>query len=100
MTPQRKGLQTNYYGTKHVTGALLPLLLSSSDGRIVNVSSGFGLLRFFRSEELKQELDNVDNLTEERLDVLLDTFLGDSEAGGGAVETVPAGGRRSSRRTR
>jgi (+)-neomenthol dehydrogenase len=41
----REGVHTNYYGTKHVTQALLPLLLSSSDGRIVNVTSGFGLLR-------------------------------------------------------
>lgn len=40
-----KCLQTNYYGAKHVTEALLPLLQSSSDGRVVNVSSGFGLLR-------------------------------------------------------
>ncbi|KAG2573562.1 hypothetical protein PVAP13_7KG263200 [Panicum virgatum] len=41
----KEGLQTNYYGTKHVTEALLPLLQASSDGRIVNVSSDFGLLR-------------------------------------------------------
>ena len=41
----KAGIQTNYYGTKHVTEALLPLLQSSSDGRVVNVSSGFGLLR-------------------------------------------------------
>nr|XP_034602919.1 uncharacterized protein LOC117863364 [Setaria viridis] len=77
----KKGLQTNYYGTKHVIEALLPLLQASSNGRIVNVSSDFGLLRFFRNEELKQELNNVGNLTEERLDELLDTFLKDFEAG-------------------
>jgi (+)-neomenthol dehydrogenase len=41
----KEGVQTNYYGTKHVIQALLPLLKTSSDGRIVNVSSGFGLLR-------------------------------------------------------
>lgn len=41
----REGLQTNYYGTKHVIEALLPLLQASSDGRIVNVSSEWGLLR-------------------------------------------------------
>lgn len=77
----KQGLQTNYYGVKHVTEALSPLLLSSSDGRIVNVTSGFGLLRFFRSDELKQELNDVDNLDEERLDELLDAFLKDFEAG-------------------
>ncbi len=41
----KAGLKTNYYGTKNVTEALLPLLQSSSDGRIVNVASSFGLLR-------------------------------------------------------
>jgi NAD(P)-dependent dehydrogenase (short-subunit alcohol dehydrogenase family) len=41
----RKGLQTNYYGVKRVIEALLPLLLASTDGRIVNVSSDFGQLR-------------------------------------------------------
>ena len=41
----KKGLQTNYYGTKHVIEAFLPLLQASSNGRIVNVSSDFGLLR-------------------------------------------------------
>lgn len=42
----KQGLETNYYGTKRVTEALLPLLLKcSSPGRIVNVSSNFGLLR-------------------------------------------------------
>lgn len=38
-------LKINYHGTKNVTEALLPLVQSSSDGRIVNVTSGFGLLR-------------------------------------------------------
>ncbi|RLM65363.1 hypothetical protein C2845_PM16G14810 [Panicum miliaceum] len=78
----KEGLQTNYYGTKHVIEALLPLLQASSDGRIVNVSSDFGLLRYFRNEELKQELNDTDNLTEERLDELLAMFLKDFEAGG------------------
>jgi (+)-neomenthol dehydrogenase len=41
----KQGVQTNYYGTKRVTETLLPLLQSSSDGRIINVSSNFGLLR-------------------------------------------------------
>jgi len=77
----KEGLQTNYYGTKHVTEALLPLLQASSDGRIVNVSSDFGLLRHFRNEELKQELNDTDTLTEERLDELLAMFLKDFESG-------------------
>ncbi|XP_062227428.1 (+)-neomenthol dehydrogenase-like [Phragmites australis] len=76
----KEGLQTNYYGTKHVIEALLPLLKASSDGRIVNVSSHLGQLRRFRNEELKQELNDTGNLNEERLDELLDMFLKDFEA--------------------
>ena len=38
-------------------------------------------MQFFRNEELKQELYNVDKLTEERLDELVDMFLKDFEAG-------------------
>ncbi|EES11167.2 hypothetical protein BDA96_06G174100 [Sorghum bicolor] len=77
----KEGLQTNYYGTKHVIEALLPLLKASDDGRIVNVSSDFGLLRHFTNEDLKQELDDVGKLTEARLDELLDLFLRDFKAG-------------------
>uniref|UniRef100_A0A0E0KT63 Salutaridine reductase n=1 Tax=Oryza punctata TaxID=4537 RepID=A0A0E0KT63_ORYPU len=78
----KNGVQTNYYGTKNVIQALLPLLLQSSGGgRVVNVSSGFGLLRVVKNEDLKKELDDIDNLTEERLDEVLDSFLKDFEAG-------------------
>jgi (+)-neomenthol dehydrogenase len=79
------GLQTNYYGSKHVTEGLLRLLQASSDGRIVNVSSEWGRLKLFNNEELKRELNDVDSLTEERLDELLAKFLKDYEAG--AVES-------------
>jgi (+)-neomenthol dehydrogenase len=41
----KETLRTNYYGTKQVTEALLPLLEASTDGRIVNVSSVIGQLR-------------------------------------------------------
>ncbi|XP_047071114.1 (+)-neomenthol dehydrogenase-like isoform X2 [Lolium rigidum] len=83
-------LQTNYYGTKQVTEALLPLLQCSPDGRIVNVSSSVGLLRQFRNEELTQELNDIDQLTEKRLDELLDMFLKDFEAGRVQVRGWPA----------
>ena len=43
-------LKINYFGTKYVTEALLPILLSTSDGRLINVSSNYGLLRVRRSE--------------------------------------------------
>lgn len=38
-------MRINYHGTKQVTRALLPLLLASDSGRIVNVSSVLGQLR-------------------------------------------------------
>ncbi|KAF7017340.1 hypothetical protein CFC21_030799 [Triticum aestivum] len=77
----KNSVKTNYYGTKHVIEALLPLLQASSEGRIVNVSSNYGLLRHIGNEEVRQELNDVDNLTEERLDELLDKFMKDFEAG-------------------
>lgn len=42
--------------------------------------------QYFRSEELKHELNDAANLTEERLDELLDKFLEDLEAGARALE--------------
>jgi hypothetical protein len=43
------------------------------------------IMQLFRNEELKRELNDIDSLTPERLDGLLDTFLKDFEAG--AVES-------------
>ncbi|CAN6279337.1 unnamed protein product [Urochloa humidicola] len=74
-------LKINYHGTKNVTEALLPLVQSSSDGRIVNVTSSFGLLRFFSGEELRQELSSIDALTKQRLDELSAQFLEDFRRG-------------------
>jgi (+)-neomenthol dehydrogenase len=48
----RECLKINYFGTKYVTEALLPILLSSSDGRPINVSSNYGLLQVYLSEVL------------------------------------------------
>ncbi|XP_066322188.1 salutaridine reductase-like [Miscanthus floridulus] len=76
-----KCLRTNYHGIKAVTKALLPLLQSSSHGRIVNISSYYGLLRFFSGDELKEELNNIDSLSEQRLDELSELFLKDFKDG-------------------
>ncbi|KAK3141966.1 hypothetical protein QOZ80_4BG0340430 [Eleusine coracana subsp. coracana] len=84
-------LQTNYYSAKNVIKALLPLLQASPDGRIVNVSSMWGLLRLFNNEELKQELNDVENLTEERLDEVLARFLKDFEVGAVESQGWPVG---------
>ncbi|CAL5056905.1 unnamed protein product [Urochloa decumbens] len=74
-------LKINYHGTKNVTETLLPLVQSSADGRIVNVASSFGLLRFFSGEELRQELNSVDTLMKQRLDELSALFLEDFRRG-------------------
>ncbi|KAJ4800386.1 NAD(P)-binding Rossmann-fold superfamily protein [Rhynchospora pubera] len=68
-------LKTNYFGVKYLTEALLPLLESSDSGRIVNVSSNRGKLKHLNNEELVKELDNINNLTLERIDNLAKSFL-------------------------
>ncbi|CAD6250114.1 unnamed protein product [Miscanthus lutarioriparius] len=76
-----KCLRTNYNGIKAVAKALLPLLQSSSHRRIVNMSSDYGLLRFFSRDELKEELNNIDSLSEQRVDELSELFLKDFKDG-------------------
>ncbi|XP_015576310.2 short-chain dehydrogenase/reductase 2b isoform X1 [Ricinus communis] len=81
-------LNTNYFGVRRLTEALLPLLqLSTSGARIVNVSSLRSELRRIRSEELRNELNDVEILTEEKLDAVVERFFSDLrenklEAGG------------------
>ncbi|EES07550.1 hypothetical protein BDA96_04G325000 [Sorghum bicolor] len=87
-----KCLRTNYHGIKAVTKALLPLLQSSSHGRIVNMSSDYGLLRFFSGDELKAELNNIDSLSEQRLDELSELFLRDFDDGLLEARGWPTGG--------
>ncbi|KAL5565585.1 hypothetical protein UlMin_028749 [Ulmus minor] len=61
-------LKTNYYGARRLVEALLPLLQLSDSPRVVNVSSDLGLLKNLSSEWAKQLLNDVENLTEERVD--------------------------------
>ncbi|KAI3409514.1 uncharacterized protein J3R85_019262 [Psidium guajava] len=71
-------LNTNYYGCKRVTEALLPLLqLSPSGARIVNVSSLRSELRRIPSEKTRNELGDLDTLTEEKIDAVIKRFLHD-----------------------
>ncbi|KAI4304781.1 hypothetical protein MLD38_040251 [Melastoma candidum] len=73
-----KCLQTNYYGCRRVTEALLPLLqLSVTGARVVNVSSLRSELRRIPSEELRGALSDLDHLTEEKLDGIAERFLCD-----------------------
>ncbi|KAI3812632.1 hypothetical protein L1987_17343 [Smallanthus sonchifolius] len=73
-------LNINYYGTKRVTEALVPLLQFSKSARIVNVSSAYGDLHWFHNDKLKQELHDIENLTEERIDEIIQWFLKDFKA--------------------
>ncbi|MFS7941789.1 putative (+)-neomenthol dehydrogenase [Helianthus anomalus] len=70
-------IKTNYYGTKAVTEALLPLLQLSNTPRIVNVSSNYGELHWISNETVRAEFLDIDNLTEERIDGIIQRFLRD-----------------------
>ncbi|KAL6976539.1 (+)-neomenthol dehydrogenase [Sarracenia purpurea var. burkii] len=71
-------LNTNYYGCKRLTEALLPLLqLSNSGANIVNVSSLRGELRRIPIQSIREELGDIDTLTEEKIDRILERFLHD-----------------------
>ncbi|XP_077226003.1 short-chain dehydrogenase/reductase 1-like [Tasmannia lanceolata] len=74
-------LKTNYYGSKSVTEALLPLLKLSKSARIVYVSSYHGMLERIPNECIRKELSDVDSLTVERLDEIVQMFLNDFKEG-------------------
>ncbi|CAI9101761.1 OLC1v1039168C1 [Oldenlandia corymbosa var. corymbosa] len=73
--------QINYHGAKIMVQAFLPLLQLSHSARIVNVSSDMGNLESIPSEWAKGILNDVDNLTEERVDDVLNVFLKDFKEG-------------------
>ncbi|KAH0466366.1 hypothetical protein IEQ34_006469 [Dendrobium chrysotoxum] len=88
-------VDTNYFGCKRVTEALLPLLrLSTSGARIVNVSSLRSELRRIPDEGIRAELSDVQNLDEERIEKVLGRFLEDLKEGrleaGGWPMMLPA----------
>ncbi|KAJ7002279.1 (+)-neomenthol dehydrogenase-like [Populus alba x Populus x berolinensis] len=82
-------LRTNYYGTKHLTEALIPILEQSSSARIVNVSSTLGKLKFILNEKAKKELGDVDGLTEEKVEKLVEDFLEDDFGKGSTPKLQP-----------
>ncbi|XP_024993588.1 (+)-neomenthol dehydrogenase-like [Cynara cardunculus var. scolymus] len=73
-------LNTNYYATKRITEAFIPLLQLSKSPRIVNVTSIYGNLHWFHNEKLKKELEDIENLTEGRIDEIIQWFLRDFKA--------------------
>ncbi|KAK4483457.1 hypothetical protein RD792_010646 [Penstemon davidsonii] len=74
-------LQTNYYGAKRTTEALLPVLQLSNSPRIVNVSSTMGTLSSISNKWAKGVLSDAQNLTEEKIDEVLNEFLKDVKEG-------------------
>lgn len=75
-------LDTNYFGCKRLTEALLPLLrLSPSGARIVNVSSLRSELRRVPNEGIRAELSDVEKLDEEKIENVLERFLEDLKEG-------------------
>ncbi|XP_021833915.1 (+)-neomenthol dehydrogenase-like [Prunus avium] len=76
-----ESLKTNYYGTKRVTEALLPLLQLSDSPRIVNVSSDLSKLMNFPNGWPKEVLSDAESLTEERIDAVLAEHLEDFKQG-------------------
>lgn len=74
-------LNTNYYGTKRITEALIPLLQLSKSPRIVNVTSTYGDLHLFHNEKLKEELFDIEKLNEGRIEEIIQWFLRDFKDG-------------------
>ncbi|KAI4355019.1 hypothetical protein L6164_003837 [Bauhinia variegata] len=74
-------LKTNYYGAKKTAEALLPFLQLSNSPRIINVSSSGGLLKSISNEWARGVLEDIENLTEDRIDEVLKEFVKDFKEG-------------------
>ncbi|KAK9202376.1 hypothetical protein WN944_017586 [Citrus x changshan-huyou] len=73
-------LKTNYYGTKQTCEALLPLLELSDSPRLVNLSSYVSALKDL-PEKARAVLGDVENLTEERIEMVVKDYFKDYEEG-------------------
>ncbi|XP_038684824.1 (+)-neomenthol dehydrogenase-like [Tripterygium wilfordii] len=82
-------LNTNYYGTKRVTEALIPLLKLSDSPKIINVSSIAGLLKSIPNEEIRAVFNNIESLTEKKIHLLLSDFLKDFKEGSSETKGWP-----------
>ncbi|TVU29059.1 hypothetical protein EJB05_20602, partial [Eragrostis curvula] len=74
-------LDINFDGTKNVIDCLSPLLLLSSSGRVINLSSQVGQLKFMSNEGVIKVLSDIDNLSEEKLNDVANVFLTDFNEG-------------------
>lgn len=82
----KKVIDTNYYGTKNIIKVMIPFMRPSAFGaRIVNVSSRLGRLNGRRNKlgdvTLREQLSDVDSLSEELIDRTMSTFLQQVEDG-------------------
>ncbi|KAL8479240.1 hypothetical protein ACS0TY_026200 [Phlomoides rotata] len=75
-------IATNFYGTKMLTDALLPLFRRSSTvARILNISSRLGLLDKLKNPQLKAMLADEENLSEIQIEIMVNLFLEDVKKG-------------------
>ncbi|PIN04733.1 Dehydrogenases with different specificities (related to short-chain alcohol dehydrogenases) [Handroanthus impetiginosus] len=86
MEGAEKVIGTNYFGTKNITKAIIPLMRPSDAGaRIVNVSSRLGRLNGRRNKISKStkvhhfcsfiKLEDDESISEELIDEMVNTFL-------------------------
>ncbi|KAL5703312.1 alcohol dehydrogenase [Ranunculus cassubicifolius] len=75
-------INTNYYGTKLLTEALLPLFRRSNRrSRILNISSRLGLLNKLRNPNMRKILEDQEYLSEDGIDFFIRRFVEDVKNG-------------------
>ncbi|KAK1356755.1 Short-chain dehydrogenase/reductase [Heracleum sosnowskyi] len=70
-------IQINYFGAKRMTESLIPLLQLSDSPKIANVSSFMGKLKNLPNERTREILNDEQNLTEVRVEEVLNEYLKD-----------------------
>lgn len=77
-------LQTNYYGVKYVTKAMLPVLRQSPAGaRVIIVSSKLGQLNSLRNHYPEELFKNREQITEDGVDEFVKAFMEEMKTGKG-----------------
>ncbi|KAF5184341.1 Carbonyl reductase [NADPH] [Thalictrum thalictroides] len=75
-------INTNFYGPKLLTEALLPFFRRSKHmSRILNISSRLGSLNKVSNPTVRKILEDEENLSEERIDNIVQKFLEDVRNG-------------------
>ena len=81
-------IDTNYFGTRKLTEALMPCLQKSACPRIINIASYAGRLGILKSNDKVKDFTNAD-LTIEQLDQYLKEFVNAVESGAHAQQGWP-----------